>query len=102
MFSLVDASACSGRDDGNYEFKDKDNGQVIRKFFTQCSNGNAYCQPCWPEDLEFSQKCNQCLYNKDGKMILNSLQKKCIFNEYVLLSIALMNMYSNESFSITF
>ncbi|XP_057290660.1 uncharacterized protein LOC130613327 [Hydractinia symbiolongicarpus] len=51
-------SFCGGKSDGNFEspFNIHD--------FVQCSNGRPYCQSCWPHDLEFSEQCNQCLYNK--------------------------------------
>ncbi|XP_066927396.1 uncharacterized protein [Clytia hemisphaerica] len=55
-------SLCKGKPDGNFEYYYY--GQYRRNYFVQCSNGLAYCQACWPLSLEFSEGCNQCLYNK--------------------------------------
>jgi len=60
-------SLCNNRPDGNYEYRYY--GQYLRNYFVQCSNGLAYCQPCWPLSLEFSESCNQCLYNKHDDCI---------------------------------
>jgi hypothetical protein len=49
---------CHGKYDGNYEIDYEPN------YFVQCVSGSAYCQACWPLRLEFSGKCNQCLYKK--------------------------------------
>ena len=55
-------SLCEGKHDGNYEYY----YQYVYNphYFLQCSGGLAYCQACFPMSLEFSQDCNQCLYNK--------------------------------------
>lgn len=50
-------SYCSGKYDGNYPIAS------YKNYFVQCSNGIAYCQSCWPSNLEFSEECNQCLYS---------------------------------------
>ena len=52
---------CNGKADGNYEYPGKPN------YVLSCVGGFAKCQPCWPNTLVFSQRCNQCLYTKDGK-----------------------------------
>lgn len=57
---------CNGRADGNYQVR-FNNGVEKPNHFLQCSNGKAHCQACWPSSLEFSETCNQCLYNRDGK-----------------------------------
>ena len=49
---------CHGRVDGNYYIPKQPN------YFVQCVSGLAYCQACWPLRLEFSQRCNQCLYSR--------------------------------------
>ena len=46
-----------GKSDGNYAMGSHKN------YFYQCDGGNAYCQACFPMSLEYSQECNQCLYN---------------------------------------
>jgi len=55
-------SLCNGRADGNYELNSGSS------YFVQCSGDGANCQSCWPKSLVFSQKCNQCLYSKHGKL----------------------------------
>ena len=57
---------CNGKADGNYEVR-YPNGEYDPNYFLQCSGGRANCQPCWPQTLEFSQTCNQCLYSRDGE-----------------------------------
>ena len=59
-------SLCNERIDGNYEYHYK--GEYRANYFLQCLGGLAYCQACWPMSLEFSGKCNQCLYSKKGKI----------------------------------
>ena len=59
-------SMCNGKADGNYEVR-YPNGEYEPNYFLQCSGGQANCQPCWPQSLEFSETCNQCLYSRDGK-----------------------------------
>ena len=54
-------SLCNGRADGNYELSS------VTSYFVQCNGGIANCQSCWPKSMVFSEKCNQCLYSKDGK-----------------------------------
>ena len=57
-----DDSMCSGKSDGNHAYYY--HGKFYNShYFLQCSNGYAYCQACWPFDLEYSKDCNQCLYN---------------------------------------
>ena len=56
-------SMCSGKSDGNYAYSGNHN------YFLQCAGGNAYCQACWPLSLEFSPRCNQCLYSKNDECI---------------------------------
>lgn len=51
-------SLCRGKYDGNYALKENHN------YFVQCLHGLAYCQACWPTNLEYSETCNQCLYNR--------------------------------------
>ena len=51
-------SLCRGKYDGNYAVKENHN------YFVQCIHGLAYCQACWPINLEYSETCNQCLYNR--------------------------------------
>ena len=58
-------SLCKGKSDGNFEYHYYD--QYRANYFLQCSGGMAYCQPCFPLSLEFSEGCNQCLYTKYGK-----------------------------------
>uniref|UniRef100_A0A7M5UWT5 Chitin-binding type-2 domain-containing protein n=2 Tax=Clytia hemisphaerica TaxID=252671 RepID=A0A7M5UWT5_9CNID len=60
-------SLCKGKADGNFEYYYY--GQYRRNYFVQCSNGLAYCQPCFPLSLEFSETCNQCLYSKHDKCV---------------------------------
>ena len=55
-------SLCSHRPDGNYNYEYY--GVYRSNYFLQCSNGLAYCQPCFPLSLEFSERCNQCLDRK--------------------------------------
>ena len=58
-------SLCTGKGDGNYPY---DNYHAKKEnYFVQCSNGNAYCQACFPLSLKFKQECNQCMYNLNGK-----------------------------------
>ena len=54
---------CSGKSDGNYAIGS------YKNYFTQCIGGLAYCQACWPMSMEFSQECNQCLYNAGDECI---------------------------------
>ena len=56
-------SLCSGKVDGNYNYAGNTH------YFLQCSQGLAYCQACWPLSLEFSQECNQCLYQAGDECI---------------------------------
>lgn len=60
---------CNGRADGNYEYSGNSS------YFVTCSGGLAQCQACWPLSLEFSEPCNQCLYNKNGKQSFESLKQ---------------------------
>ncbi|XP_066934995.1 uncharacterized protein [Clytia hemisphaerica] len=60
-------SLCKGKADGNFEYYYY--GQYRSNYFVQCSNGLAACQPCFPLSLEFSQSCNQCLYNKQDDCV---------------------------------
>ena len=66
-------SMCDGKYDGNYEYKlyraDKYDYVYNPHYFLQCSNGLAYCQACWPLRLEYSEKCDQCLYSKHGELL---------------------------------
>ena len=59
-------SLCTGRSDGNFEYHFQ--GEYRANYFLQCSNGFAFCQPCFPLSLEFSEGCNQCLYTKQDKL----------------------------------
>ena len=54
---------CNGKPDGNHEYPGKSN------YILSCIGGMAKCQPCWPSNLVYSGKCNQCLYTRDGKDI---------------------------------
>ncbi|XP_066918654.1 uncharacterized protein [Clytia hemisphaerica] len=56
-------SLCQGKYDGNFALKSH------RNYFLQCVGGNAYCQACFPLSLEFSQRCNQCLYNRKDECV---------------------------------
>ena len=56
-------SLCEKRPDGNYEISGEEN------HFVQCFDSLAYCQPCWPSNLIFSGKCNQCLYERNGDCV---------------------------------
>ena len=38
-------------------------------YFTQCVDGLANCQACWPMSLVYSEECNQCLYNAGDECI---------------------------------
>jgi len=60
-------SLCEGKPDGNYEYHYY--GEYKINYFIQCVNALAYCQPCFPTSLQFSAKCNQCLYTKTGKQL---------------------------------
>ena len=60
-------SLCKGRADGNYEYYYY--SRYNPHYFLQCSNGLAYCQACWPLSLEFSEPCNQCLYNRKDECV---------------------------------
>lgn len=51
-------SLCDGKVIGNYEIQGKPNR------FVQCDRNSTNCEICWPSTLVFSEKCNQCLYNK--------------------------------------
>ena len=46
---------CDYRGNGNFAIPGRDN------YFVQCVNGGAFCQPCFPLSLVFSEQCNQCL-----------------------------------------
>ena len=54
---------CQAKVDGNYGYVDN------KHYFLQCIGGMAYCQPCWPMNLEYSENCNQCLYNAGDECI---------------------------------
>lgn len=54
---------CHGKADGNY------NVGYHKHHFVQCVDGLATCQACWPNTLEFSQGCNQCLYSNSDDCI---------------------------------
>ena len=54
---------CQAKVDGSYEYADN------KHYFLQCIGGMAYCQPCWPMNLEYSENCNQCLYNAGDECI---------------------------------
>eukprot|EP00111_Clytia_hemisphaerica_P003561 TCONS_00010177-protein len=56
-------SLCKGLADGNYGYVDPATYKPNKHYFTQCLQGLAYCQACWPMNLEFSANCNQCLYS---------------------------------------
>ena len=60
---------CNGKSDGNHQYKNA-NGVVNEHYFLQCSNGNAYCQACWPLSLVFKPECNQCMYNQEGTLFI--------------------------------
>ena len=62
-------SLCSGKLDGNFKYADPATYIVNKHYFLQCSQGLAYCQACWPLSLEFSQDCNQCLYQAGDECI---------------------------------
>ncbi|XP_065660410.1 uncharacterized protein LOC100204479 [Hydra vulgaris] len=62
-------SLCIGVSDGNYEITGYPHD------FVQCSNGIAACQSCWPQNLFFSQTCNQCLYKKEDSCYTTKLWK---------------------------
>lgn len=51
-------SLCYGKFDGNYQIDYQPN------HFVQCSGGIAHCQACWPSNLVYSGRCNQCLYDQ--------------------------------------
>ena len=53
---------CKGKVDGNHIYADPSTYKVNKNYFLQCQMGMAYCQACWPATLEYSNKCNQCLY----------------------------------------
>ena len=57
---------CHGRVDGNYNYVY--HGVARSNYFLQCVSGEAYCQPCFPLSLQFSEKCNQCLDRKTGNL----------------------------------
>ncbi|XP_066925987.1 uncharacterized protein [Clytia hemisphaerica] len=67
-------SMCNGKADGNYEVR-YPNGEYDPNYFLQCSGGQANCQPCWPQSLEFSQTCNQCLYSRDDECLTTEAWK---------------------------
>ena len=56
---------CNGKSDGNFEYRPYSG--YVKNRFVQCVDGKPSCQVCWPESLEFSEKCNQCLYSAHGK-----------------------------------
>ena len=64
-------SLCKHRADGNYNYHYY--GVYRSNYFLQCTNGLAYCQPCFPLSLRFSEKCNQCLDSNTGKLLENIL-----------------------------
>ena len=59
-------SLCNDYKEGNFEMSSHPN------YFLQCIGGEAYCRACFPLHLFFSQKCNQCLYNKDDDCVTTS------------------------------
>lgn len=63
---LCSNSLCQGRYDGNYEISSRPN------YFLQCIGGMAYCQACFPSYLIFSERCNQCLYQKKDPCFTSS------------------------------
>ena len=65
-------SLCKDRADGNYEYEYHGTSRV--NYFVQCSNELAYCQPCFPLHLEFSQRCNQCLTKKSGMFMQHCMK----------------------------
>ena len=60
---------CHGKADGNY------NIYGYPSYFVQCLGGLAYCQACWPLSLQFSETCNQCLYNKKDACVTTEAWK---------------------------
>ena len=63
-------SLCNGKPDGNYGYMDPKTNIINRSYFVQCTGGEyAYCQSCFPMYLQFSETCNQCLYNHDDECV---------------------------------
>ena len=62
-------SLCRGKHDGNYAVPQN------KHSFVQCAGGVAYCQSCWPSILEFSEQCNQCLYNRNDDCVTTQIFK---------------------------
>ena len=58
---------CNGKPDGNIEYRPYSG--YVKNRFVQCVNGKPECQVCWPKSLEFSERCNQCLYSAHGKSL---------------------------------
>uniref|UniRef100_A0A7M5X207 Uncharacterized protein n=1 Tax=Clytia hemisphaerica TaxID=252671 RepID=A0A7M5X207_9CNID len=54
---------CNGKYNGNHEYP------YDKHYFLQCNDGQANCQACWPLSLEFSEPCNQCLYNRKDECV---------------------------------
>ena len=69
-------SYCNGRDDGNYAHPDASRSS----YFVQCSGGMASCQACWPLSLVFSETCNQCLYDINGRCLFLCLSQQFLWN----------------------
>ncbi|XP_066922977.1 uncharacterized protein [Clytia hemisphaerica] len=60
---------CKGKADGNFAYVNPTNYKLVKNYFVQCLGGNAYCQACWPLSLEFSPRCNQCLYGSNDECV---------------------------------
>ncbi|XP_066934557.1 uncharacterized protein [Clytia hemisphaerica] len=58
---------CNGKPDGNFEYRPYSG--YVKNQFVQCVDGKPSCQVCWPKNLEFSEKCNQCLYSAHDECV---------------------------------
>lgn len=63
---------CQGKADGNFKYTNPTTKNINKSYFLQCVDGEAFCQACWPLDLQFSEKCNQCLYSDQDECITTS------------------------------
>ena len=66
---------CQAKSDGNYKYADPSTYKVNKHYFLQCDGGMAYCQACWPLSLEFSENCNQCLYQAGDECVTTKVWK---------------------------
>ena len=84
---------CNGKADGNFEYRPYSG--LVKNRFVQCVDGKPSCQVCWPTSLEFSDKCNQCLYSAHGKA-----RNFCSFNYKYQLKLLCGFLYGKKIINI--